>query len=823
MNSAGKMGIAVVGLLIAGVAIATNVSQSKNLVTKFKLNPLTPNNIDISSGLLNINFPVQITNQSAFDVILKNLYVNVSYKDASGIWQDLFYQQNGVKEVLLKKLVTSNLNTIPLSMPLTSVLTLIKIVTGSLSRTLLVSTRFEVAGIELSPIQTEIDSGAYLAPIIKILKKFGLAGSNQGAENSGSGQPEYFPSEIGYAGFHYREIKPMGRYEKLLPQVTGNKKTIRTSGSAYDTISDMAEIVKRTLHQTKALAAELRGKTTEQTVKNIFTWCHDHIQYEKDAEGIEQLREPARILSDKKGDCDCFSILASSLLLNNGINNYIEMCQIAPDPWFKHVYVIVPKTPNANIKQRSNYWVVDACLHGFDEKAPNITLTYNHPMITEVLSGLSCAGPACLSCASCNCPEKKVGSFGAQSKKIGPISAAKMNEMELMILEPMRQNLVKTRAEAIKNPGSVSLMYHPGKLVQAIDYALKNWNDPARREAAFDVLAKQDQAIINTPVLKGLMGAGAFRGLDGVDYDPTQVYPMMGIDEGSGELVIENLGGLLSSLKKGAASIKNVVKNVATKAGTAIKNAAVATAGGVKVAASAVANATKTAASAVKNAAVFVAQNIQKVNPVMVAARTAYRGLVALNFRGMASDMARAMTTTQGTQKIKDFWTGPWLGGNYGDLVSAINSGKGKARLLGQVYGYSLGEPVTVAASVAAASPILAKAGAMIADALKSVESVTNTVSDIKQTAQNVTNVFNPGSTGPAPSSEGGSTQIDIPGVDPGVRTTTAQSEPASSQPSEKSNTGLLVGLGLALAAGLIYAMKPGSAKTVNGVPQYAI
>lgn len=821
MNNAAKIGLAL-AMLFAGAAIATNVSQSKNLVAKFKLNPLIPNNINISSGLLNINFPVQITNQSAFDVLLKNLYVNVAYKDANGIWQDLFYQQNGVKEVLIKKLVTSNLNTIPLSMPISSVFTLLKIVSGSLSRKLLVSTRFEVSGIELAPIQTEIDSGSYLAPIITILKKFGLAGSNNDAEISGFGQPEYFPSEIGYAGFHHREIKPMGSFTKLLPQVTGNKKTIRNNGSAYDTISDMADIVNRTLHQTKALASALKGKTTEQTARNIFSWCHDHIQYERDQEGVEQLREPARILSDKKGDCDCFSILVSSLLLNNGINNHIEMCQISPDPWFKHVYVIVPKTPDANLKQRSSYWVVDACLHSFDEKAPNITLTYNHPMITEVLSGLSCAGKSCTTCASCNCPQKQSGTFGVQQKKLGPISASKINEMELQILEPMRQNLIKTRAEAIKNPGSVSLMYHPGKLVQSIDYALKNWNDPARRAGAFDVLAKQDQAIINQPVLKGLMGSGAFRSLDGVDYDPTQVYPIMGFDESTEQLTVEGLGGLWDSMKSAAKSVGKTVSKAVTQVGKDIRTAAVGTSDKKLVPATAVAKATNKALTAVKNAAVFVARNIQKVNPIMVAARTAYRGLVALNFRGMASDMAKAMTTAAGTQKIKDFWVGPWLGGNYGDLVSAINAGKNKKRLLGEINGYNLGEPVTVAASVVTATPILAKAGAMIKAALTAAKTVTDTASSVKESVQTVKDVFNPGSTGPAPSTDpSSSTQIDIPGIDPGVRTTEAQSD--ANRAAAKSNTGLYVGLGLAAAAVIAYAMSSGNHKPVNGIPQYAI
>jgi hypothetical protein len=68
---------------------------------------------------------------------------------------------------------------------------------------------------------------------------------------------------------------------------------------------------------------------------------------------------------------------------------------------------------------------------------------------------------------------------------------------------------------------------------------------------------------------------------------------------------------------------------------------------------------------------------LQKYNPLMIIARQAFRGLLAINFRGWASDM-QGMRDRGEESKIKDTWTGTFIGGNWGDLVAAINTGAGR-------------------------------------------------------------------------------------------------------------------------------------------------
>lgn len=809
-----------VGLLALAYA-ASATTRAKDLKAKLKLNPLVPGNISANLSAFQItgNFPVEVINQSAIDITLANLYINVSHKDENDQWTDLLVQRNGINQVTFKKNVATKLSQIPLTMAFSKVPSLVKIITGKISRTLLVTTRFEVAGIEIEPIQTEIDATSYLQPVIAVLRNIGLL-NGSGASigySSGVDSPDYQPTGIGYnSSYHYRKIKTGKEYDSLILPSTGTEKEIRNNGTAYDTIDDMAKVVLKNLNQTSKLAAKLKGQSKEQSVQNVYDFLYNHIQYKQDRNGVEELREPARSWAERQTgiDCDCFSIFASSILTNMGIEHHIEMCAIHPDPWFKHVYVIVPKENNSNIGSRANYWVVDACLHKFDQLAPNISQKYSKLMRTVQLSGLS---------APCACNAQKPNStFGKKPLTIKAPDKAKLNEMELQILEPMRQQLLQTKQQATSNPNSVALLYHPKPLVQAIDFALSHWNDPDKRPKALEELARKEDSLVNKVAVAGLGRMGAFNGLGGLAYDPTKVYPVIGFD-GLNGLYSNELTGLFNSIKKSAQNVSSVVKNVATKAVTAVTKNPVA---------NTVKTVSQNAANAVKKAATFVAKNVQKVNPGMVVARTAFRGLVALNFRGQASDMARIISTPQGLKKIQDFWTSPLIGGNWGDLLAAINTGKSKKALLGGIEG--LGEVVTVAASVATATPILIK----IADVIKDAQKVATQVEDVskkatglkkllntgKSAVQNVQTLVQPKQALPNTTIDPAN-QIQIPEIEPGVKPYPQNNPTPPAAPQTSSGNGILYGAFALVAAAVAYAFSQSgnSNKSLKGVPSITI
>ena len=108
-------------------------------------------------------------------------------------------------------------------------------------------------------------------------------------------------------------------------------------------------------------------------------------------------------------------------------------------------------------------------------------------------------------------------------------------------------------------------------------------------------------------------------------------------------------------------------------------------------------------------------QGVKKV--ALALPRNAFRGLVALNFRGVAKNLDEAIK--KNPTKVKQFWTK--LGGKFdgkNSLQGAINDGKKKKAFLGEkkkkgkgVNGYYdesyIGEAATAGAAALTAAPIL--------------------------------------------------------------------------------------------------------------------
>jgi hypothetical protein len=93
---------------------------------------------------------------------------------------------------------------------------------------------------------------------------------------------------------------------------------------------------------------------------------YNHFQYKADDED-QLLRSPACSWYDRYNGIDCksYSILASSILLELGINHYIRKIKqptFAPDE-FTHVYVVVPKDQKTNDLNKG-YYIIDGTVTG---------------------------------------------------------------------------------------------------------------------------------------------------------------------------------------------------------------------------------------------------------------------------------------------------------------------------------------------------------------------------------------------------------------------------------------------------------------------------
>jgi len=164
-------------------------------------------------------------------------------------------------------------------------------------------------------------------------------------------------------------------------------------------------------------------------------------------------------------------------------------------------------------------------------------------------------------------------------------------------------------------------------------------------------------------------------------------------------------------------------------------------------------------------------QGVKKV--ALALPRNAFRGLVALNVRGLAKSLNEAITKNPG--KVKEFWQK--LGGKYegnNSLLGAINDGKNKKPIFGErnkgVNGYD-DEPYigsAVAAGIATATPILLAIKKLLADVGIKPEDIVNLVTpDEEKEATNSGNRFTDGNFEPSDPEPGAKTPASAAGFKP--------------------------------------------------------
>lgn len=138
-----------------------------------------------------------------------------------------------------------------------------------------------------------------------------------------------------------KQLKNISPYLKFFDfsKLTFKDSILLENATVFDSLRYIEKVVKSTLSDTKQIAKHLKASDLETTLRNNWHFVHDHIAYELDKIGVEQIRRPLRLIKDRKGDCDCFSTFFSSLLTNQGIEHSLRMTKYGGD--WQHVYVIV--------------------------------------------------------------------------------------------------------------------------------------------------------------------------------------------------------------------------------------------------------------------------------------------------------------------------------------------------------------------------------------------------------------------------------------------------------------------------------------------------
>lgn len=183
---------------------------------------------------------------------------------------------------------------------------------------------------------------------------------------------------IGYTAAKKRTLKPGNEYTALIEgaETKNRRVVVNANASVEETVAHLDKIAAETAYQTKKLANVLYDSDLKKFGKNIWEFLYNHIQYQLDKDGEEELREPARAWKDRvRGvDCDCYSLFISTILRNKGIPHFFRVVKMYGRDSYQHIYVVVPYNP-ASFKydDLNTYVPIDPVMEYFGSDPEKVT------------------------------------------------------------------------------------------------------------------------------------------------------------------------------------------------------------------------------------------------------------------------------------------------------------------------------------------------------------------------------------------------------------------------------------------------------------------
>lgn len=216
------------------------------------------------------------------------------------------------------------------------------------------------------------------------------------------GRVNHFLSDKSYSTKYYPSTKLLQKVEPILKAIVQGafqlfkeneslsgihqNKTLKKNANLQDTLFHMKRIVKRDYQSVSEFASTLKGNSIENTCRNIWEWMRANTRYKLDTDGIEELRTPTRSLKDRMNgiDCDDYTILVSSILMNLGIAHEFRIAAYKEKGRFQHIYPVA-------FDQSGTAFVID-CVpeipHFNYEASPIIDLKTVTIMELQELSGV---------------------------------------------------------------------------------------------------------------------------------------------------------------------------------------------------------------------------------------------------------------------------------------------------------------------------------------------------------------------------------------------------------------------------------------------------
>ena len=557
------------------------------------------------------------------------------------------------------------------------------------------------------------------------------------------------PDDYNYKVLYTKGFAPTYQFlNDYSPLIAESDNKITATGKGFkDTIETLKNAVFEGKKQVEKLAEHLKDPagSVYQSCFNVWHWLQTNVNYNFDRQGKEDIRLPARTWLDRERgvDCDCLSVFAFCLLANMGLKPVFEIVAFFGRDDYSHIYVNCEGV------------IVDRVLNKFNERAPFITKIKKMEVPVYQLSGIS-------------------GFDGLNDTVLknirnqNPLSH-NCSIRKNIAYERMRGNPVEQRAFAMFLPYMADVDLHNGalyfyrpefaKVATWADSLLMNYYKNASQNTdlqgielgklfkkigkalkkAAKSVAKATKKVVKATgnAVKSVAKATANTVKAAAKSTVNAVKATANVTKAAAQLATGNAKKAKATIKKAATQAKSAVVNPIKQAAKDTKNVTKTAIDTIKtVVKETVINPTKTA---VKMVGKLVKVLLIKINPVTVLMRNSLRGLIALNFLGLASKLAVGQMTeanalaagydkdmydkaVKAYNRVKKFFKS--LGGDVSKLEKTIEKGAKRKALFKKDNNYNintpvnesdlqglgaLGEPVTIGTMLAAVGSFFAK------------------------------------------------------------------------------------------------------------------
>jgi LEA14-like dessication related protein len=315
-----------------------------------------------------------------------------------------------------------------------------------------------------------------------------------------------------------RNTKDGRQFNHLIKKAAGTDKFIK-NGNVLETVESCINIIADHYREVEELAKNLQADSVKNTCRNIFNFAYTFLQYQKDEDGTEQIRTPARSWLDgqvkfkQQGDtnsgidCDDYSIFCGSILKCLGIPFKFRITKYDGKSYFQHIYVFVPAQGDSE-----DEIIIDPVLSKFDYQKPysfeksdfnmsplqmvggirginGLTGTLGLGLPIYALSGLDMDGGRIADEDHTELMAIVSGvDFEDTMNGLGDAEDATLN-----YLRRTRDFLLKNK----ENKGKMSHIQNPDQFINMIDQAIKFWHTPQRDKVLDKLVAIEDKLAEN--------------------------------------------------------------------------------------------------------------------------------------------------------------------------------------------------------------------------------------------------------------------------------------------------------------------------------------